>query len=157
MATITLVDARNELIKLFDEGLARANAIAEVRGPVARVLAFNDTSKVPESNAIPVISVPPMTPWARLSIRHSGGQATSISRRRYTNRGTIFVNVFVPKTTTDAAHRAQVIAQCFNAVFKEHVGSVDLRSIRYTDVPPDAAYFGQDVLAEFEWREFRRL
>ncbi len=156
MATITLVDARNELIELFDVAVEKANAIPEVRGPLTKVLAFNDTSRVPESPAIPGIPLAPMAPWARLSIRHSGGQSTSISQRRYINRGSIFVNVFVPKTTTDAAHRAQIIAQCFNAVFKEHRGSVDLRSIRYTDVPPDAAYFGQDVLAEFEWREFRR-
>ncbi len=146
----TLVEAQDALITAVLLGWKKAPALAGDTGTYPYVVQFNDPDGVPNTAL--------SGPWCRINPVHSVGRGTSVSRRRYENGGTLFVQIFVPESVRGAkaaAKKAQTIAQAVNDGLKEYRGLVDLTSIRFSDVPKDGPYFRQDVICQFRWTQIR--
>jgi hypothetical protein len=148
----TLVTATDELIRAFLIGWDRAPAAVALPGAPPK---FEWIDNLKDPDGVP--NKPTKAPWARIKSIHATGRGTSVTDRRYENGGTLFIQIFVPKMTTDAGDVAQKIAQVVNEGLKEYRGSVTLSSIRHNDVPSDGAYFRQEVLCQFTWTEVRSL
>lgn len=146
----TLVTAHDELVKAFLIGWNRAAPLAGDTGKYPYIVNFTDPDGVPNKAL--------SGPWSRINAVHASGVGTSVSRRRYENAGTLFVQIFVPESPLGAkaaAKKAQTIAQAVSDGLKEYRGLVDLTSIRFNDVPKDGPYFRQDVLCQFRWTQIR--
>lgn len=144
----TLVTATDEILVLFEAIWAKAHEAAGLPGPFKYVNNLIDPDGVPNDAQ--------KRPWARIKIVHATGQSTSVSSRRYQNGGTVFIQIFVPKNTTDAGSKAQYIAQFVARALQMHRGNVTITSVRHNDVPADGPYFRQEVLYQFSWIEVRR-
>lgn len=145
----TLVDAHDDLVKAVLIGWQQAPAALGETGSFSYVVNFADPDGVPKKTD---------KPWCRITAVHASGVGTSVSRRRYENAGTLFVQIFVPespKGPRKAATDAQKIAQLVSDGLKGYRGLVDLTSIRFNDVPKDGPYFRQDVLCQFRWAQIR--
>lgn len=146
----TLVEAHDALITAVLLGWKRAPEAAGDTGKYSYIVNMVDPDGVPNA--------PLAGPWCRINAVHSTGTGTSVSRRRYDNLGTLFVQIFVPeneKGAKAAATKAQKIAQSVSDGLKEYRGLVDLTSIRFNDAPKDGPYFRADVLCQFRWIQVR--
>lgn len=146
----TLVDAHDSIITAVLIGWKKAPALSGDTGAYPYIVNMVDPDGVPNK--------PLNGPWCRINAVHSTGQGTSISRKRYENAGTLFVQIFVPEANLGpkaAAKKAQTIAQSVSDGLKEYRGLVDLTSVRFNDVPKDGPYFRADVLCQFRWTQVR--
>lgn len=104
-------------------------------------------------------TAPKDAPWARLSVRLSGGGQDTLGppgSRHFERRGTVFVQVFVPQNTGKTSSRAltRVARETFEGVTL--VGT----TVRFTDVVvrdggPDGSWFMSTVEAPFAYDEKR--
>lgn len=96
--------------------------------------------------------------WARVILRHATGRQSSLSGaingcQRFTNRGTVFIQVFaeVGNGSVDAYDAAQAIATAFR---KAQTG-VWFRNVRINEVGADGNFVQHNVLSDFSYDDVR--
>jgi hypothetical protein len=123
---------------------------------------FRDAWEADETSAVvPVLywdiaqDVPNSGPWARVTVRHSAGNKSSLSNevgsRRFTYVGTIFVQIFT--VHEDGMVSADVLADIAMRAFEGNVtsGGVIFRQVRLNEVGQDGQWFQTNVLVDFEY------
>lgn len=98
------------------------------------------------------------TVWARATIRHATGRQSSlggdIGSRRFTDRGTVFVQVFAPvgDGSTACYEAAREVQNAFRDARNPDVW---FRDVRMNEVGADGAFEQINVLATFSYDDVR--
>ena len=130
----------------------------------ARDQMFEVAKAACDSIPIPLIytDIPADTPsapvWARVILRHADGRQSSLTGpingcQRFTNVGTVFVQVFgaVGDGSKAAYDAAQILATAFRKAQKE----VWFRNVRANEVGTKGAFEQINVLADFSYDDVR--
>lgn len=97
------------------------------------------------------------SPWARVSIRHAGGEQATLAgetgMRRWRRTGTLFVQVFTPRGNGFALADSlgKVAAHAFQG--KRTPGGVWFRDVSMREIGPDGPWMQVNVTAAFEYDE----
>lgn len=97
--------------------------------------------------------------WARVSQQTvDEGQSTlrnGDAGQRYTTDGLIFVQVFAPKSDSEAMTILRRLAIIGRNAFRGHTtsGKVWFRNARINELPPEDKYYRLNVVAEYEYDE----
>lgn len=100
-------------------------------------------------------------PWASVVVRHQDAPQSSLSgetgKKRYTRFGTVFVQVFVPLTLDQRLSLAQSLAIIVEDSYKgkSTTSGVWFRNVRTNEVGPTEAWYQTNIMANFEYDEFR--
>lgn len=139
-------DKRNEVFsevekvwKLVEE------AIGEKPYPEI-VYTMRDGDKVPDRNQNG-------KPWGRVTMNHTDARQTSISGRRYTNRGDFIFELFVRTSATDSGKKIELLADFIKLWFRNYRGSVILKNIGIQTRPNNSGYSSAAIVAAFEYYE----
>lgn len=143
-----LRDRRNEVIRLVTDAWLAAPAVVGMPGPfIPLVLADGSEDDIPKGN-------PQRKPWARLRVQHTASAGTSISGRSYRNNGTITINVFVNRDSSDAWNKCQLIGDALKLAIRKHRGNVYFKDVTLRERPVNNGFSQTDVSAAFWWTEF---
>lgn len=98
------------------------------------------------------------TVWARATIRHATGRQTSLAgdvgTRRFTDKGTVFVQVFAP--VGDGSTACYAAARLVQNAFRDAKGlDVWFTDARMNEVGSDGAFEQINVLATFSYDDVR--
>lgn len=104
---------------------------------------------------------PPTTvaPWARVSLRHFGGEQASLAgdsgTRRWERTGIVTVQIFVPtgEGLSEAYDLAKIVADAYEG--QATASQVWFRNVRVNEVGPDGSWFQVNVIAEFIYDEVK--
>lgn len=95
--------------------------------------------------------------WARVTVRHATGRQSSLTgglgTKRYTNRGTLWVQVFAPMG--DGSTAGYGATQTVVGAFRDADIGVLFRNVRFSEAGKDGAFERFDVKADFEYDEVR--
>lgn len=97
--------------------------------------------------------------WVRLSTQTVDDDQSSLAdfngRRRFTNIGLIFVQIFAPKSNPQANEFAEKLAVIARDIFrgKTEDGCVWLRHSRIKELPEERDTFRFNVIADYEYDE----
>lgn len=100
--------------------------------------------------------------WCRHSVQSVFEEQTNVSvcdpalgKRRYTNTGLVFVQIFIPKTLANGdslANQLAVLARnCYRG--KVATGEVWFRNARINNIPPEDLYYRRNAVSEYEFDE----
>lgn len=96
-------------------------------------------------------------PWARATIQHAiGGQASlagASGTRRYTEEGTLFVQVFAP--VGDGSTECYELATLVRNAYRDAKESVWFRDVRIEEQGTSGAFTQINVMATFSYDEVR--
>ena len=109
-----------------------------------------------------VAGEPPATPspWARITLRHSGGGQGSLSgalgTKRWDRNGVLIVQVFVPngEGLSQAYSLAKIVLDAYEGVSSPLRG-VWFRNARINEVGPDGEWFQVNALIDFTYDEIK--
>lgn len=95
--------------------------------------------------------------WCRVTVRHATGRQSSLTgglgTQRYTNRGTVWVQVFAP--IGDGSTAGYGASQTVVGAFRDAKTAVLFRNVRFSEAGKDGAFERFDVKADFEYDEVR--
>lgn len=149
--TTTHSAARDEMNALFlaawNAGApAIASYIPEIRWQGVQYRALPDGSKI----------------WCRVTIETVFEEQTTLStcegkpgQKRYTASGLVFVQIFCPKSDTQAYTKGGKLAEVARNAFrgKSTPGKVWFRNARINELAPEELYERYNVVTEFEYDE----
>lgn len=96
--------------------------------------------------------------WARASVKHSDGNQTSMGSatgtRKFTDQGTVFVQVFSPVGDGSTASR-EAAKDVLNAFRDARDPSVWFRNAKLNEVGSDGAFYQTNVSATFSYDTVR--
>lgn len=96
-------------------------------------------------------------PWARVTVRHATGRQSSFgnaqTRRKFTQTGTLWVQVFAP--TGDGLVTAYALAQTVVNAYRTAQGTVWYRNSRMQEVGSSGAFEQINVLTDFTYDDVR--
>ena len=109
-----------------------------------------------------VAGEPPTTPspWARIVLRHTGGNQGSLSgalgTQRWDRNGVLIVQVFVPngEGLSQAYSLAKIVLDAYEGVSSPLRG-VWFRNARINEVGPDGEWFQVNILIDFQYDEIK--
>jgi hypothetical protein len=152
MAT-TLEVATREIFVLL-KAAWDANAAAVVGGSPLPTLPFlfEDINW----NGRPTTDI--QTAWARVTIRHSNGEQSTLADRtgkaRFTNYGIVLIQVFAPMRDNTGAMVSRRLASVVKAALQgKATANVWFRQATYMDVGREGTWYQFNVSANFEWDE----
>ncbi len=130
----------DEVEKLVTQTFADAFGVAFPGFPVDYDASKFETEGLPE--------------YARFSMNFEAGQLVELSGTQFRRFGTLFVQIFVP--STEGKSRARVVADPTMAIFEgQSIGPVRFRRVGVTDVGVEDAWYQSNVVASFEYDQFR--
>lgn len=147
--TTTFKDATDEICGAFWQAWNAAEVsslvgyVPDVRWP------FVEEPEKPEASKY----------WARVSIQTVFEEQTALagsdSKRRYTASGLVFVQLFCPKSRSDAGEIGRKLAEIARNSFrgKSTPGNVWFRNARINELSPENLFYRLNVVAEFEYDE----
>lgn len=97
--------------------------------------------------------------WARLSIQSENEEQTcfrgSDLTRRYTGSGTIFVQLFCPKSEFGNVNKGRTLAQVAQAAFRGKATQCGIwfRNVRIIELSAENLYYRFNVIADYEYDE----
>lgn len=95
--------------------------------------------------------------WARATIRHATGRQSSlagaIGTRRFTDEGTVFVQVFAP--VGDGSTACMAAAREVQNAYRDARSRVWFRDVRLNEVGASGAFYQINVLATFSYDDVR--
>ncbi len=138
---------RDEIFSEFLKAWEYATFQLEMDGPFPIVWRMQEIDNLPTGNDN-------RNPWARVTFRHGSAAATSISQRRYENKGTFTVECFVGQNTTDAGAKAEKLCRSIVEWYRAYTGNVQLKNIRVVNATPQAGYAKCNMLTDFTYTEF---
>jgi Bacteriophage related domain of unknown function len=119
-----------------------------------------DTTPVPTNVVYPDKAsqvIPAGQAYARLSVRHADGHQSSLGgamgAKRYTQTGTLWVQVFAP--VGDGLVTAYALAQTVVNAYRTARGTVWFRNVRMQEVGNAGAFEQINVLATFNYDDVR--
>lgn len=96
-------------------------------------------------------------PWARVTVRHATGRQSSFgnatARRKFTQTGTLWVQVFAP--VGDGLVTAYALAQTVVNAYRTAHGTVWYRNARMQEVGSSGAFEQINVLTDFTYDDVR--
>lgn len=147
---ITQNAARDEIFTLFknawDLSIAIAGYVPEIDYQGMQPLAPPDVSKH----------------WCRVSIQTVGEHQASLANdggmpgtRTYTTFGLIFIQIFSPRSASNAFEEGILLGQIAKAAFrgKTTPGKIWFRNVRLNELAPENSFYRLNVVAEFEYDE----
>ena len=149
--TIEFDQARDEIFTLFNtawqaETGAVAGYVPEIRWQGVEYRDTPDGSKF----------------WARVTKDTVLEEQTTLStcegkpgQKRYTASGLVFVQIFCPKSNTQAFAIGQKLAKIARNAFrgKTTPGKIWFRNVRINELDPEELYYRFNVVTEFEYDE----
>lgn len=99
------------------------------------------------------------TPWARITVRHSGGGqgslAGALGKVKWGRTGRVTVQIFTAPGTglSTADDLAKLVANAFEGVATPR--GVWFRNVHPVEVGPDGGWYQVNVLADFEYDEVK--
>jgi hypothetical protein len=142
-----LVQCTDEIHAVIAEAW-KANAETIANEPTCIVYTIADGDQQPTDR---VTHLPWKSTWARVTVRDNDASSYGFGRR-YTNFGTAYVNIFVPKKAS-AGTTAQNLAMMVRNAIRQHSGIVIFQRVRTQFVGPDGDWMAYNVLADFEFDE----
>ncbi len=148
--TTTPSEARYEMFDLFEQIWL---TLAPVIVGYAPELRFQGVEKpgVPD----------PLKYWARLSTQNAVARQTAFveddepgkTRREYTNKGNLFVQVFAPMSEVDGYDLGYKLAELAQGIFQnaETSSSVWFRNVRINEQPNDGKAYPFNVVVEYQF------
>jgi hypothetical protein len=101
--------------------------------------------------------------WVRFSTQHVDDEQKTLStcvgepfQRRWEGAGLIFIQIFLPKTVTNAVPLGRKLAQVAKLAFrkKKTSGGVTFPRVRINDnLPAEELFYRMNVVAEYEFSE----
>jgi hypothetical protein len=150
MAMADQEQARDEILDLFktawDAGLESAGIA---------VVYLNDGQQPPDAQETGEAGSP--TPWARVSLFHATGGATTLAgglgAHKETSEGFLQCEIYVaPAQGLRQADRlAKIVKNAFRG--QRTAGGATFRNVRHQEIGRDGVWFRMDVLVDFEYDE----
>jgi hypothetical protein len=152
----TLRDNRNEIIKVVRDFWVAAPTLVGLPGPYAKIVVADADNDSNPDDVNPGAGGNKL-PFCRVRVQHAEGVPTSVSGRRWRNSGTVTVNLFVPRTRTDAWMRCGELGDKLTDAFRKSRGNVSYRSVTPRERPNNNGFNQVDVVADFYWTSFNLI
>jgi len=134
------------LTKAWKEAPANVSGLGQLHNEL--VLTMTDNDGVPSGMG--------RKTWARVTIQHGSSDATSISRRRWLNKGLLTVQCFIWRDMTSDDARVQALASFIVGRLRDHRGSVLFTNPYPREGRINNGFAQCDAVSLFQWEEFRR-
>ena len=110
---------------------------------------------------VPFRELPPSSQfWARASIQTMGTQQATLStcegapyQRKYNTYGLVVIQVFCPRSDTQAAEKGRQLAMVAQEAFQGRAteNKIWFRKVRITELPPEELYERFNIIGEFNY------